>query len=144
MKVSRTTIDNLDIRVHRDYAQNEAYYDKTHASEAPNVRRLAELAGISAIYVSELDALLEKAKTPSTWAHFDTPPGYADKTNHFFFLRLFPSIKSIQEELEILLKMISTLPERDQKPMTTFTAEYKRISELINECYARILALQKS
>jgi len=144
MKLNPTTIDNLGMRAHQDYAKNAAGYDPTQRSEAPNVRKLAELAGTSSIYVSELKTLLGMDETPSTWAHFDSPPGYSEKTNHLFFLRPFRSGKSTHEEVEVLLKMITALPERDQKAVTTFTAQYRRISELITEAYARILALQKS
>ena len=140
-----TTIADIGLPSHRKYAENISNYDKTQGEEAPHIRKLAELAGTSSIYTSELDGLLGINETPGTWSTFCPPKGYENQTNHFFFLRLFPSKKSLSEEIDILQKMSASFShERDQKTLKNFTDTYKKCSDLVIEAYTRILALQKS
>jgi hypothetical protein len=146
MKITNpTTVADIDLPSHRKYAKNISNYDETQGKEASHIRKLTELAGTSSIYVSELNALLGINQTPGTWSSFSPPEGYENQTNHFFFLRPFPSKKTPTEEFDVLTRMSSSFSqERDQKTIKAFADAYKQISDLIAEAYTRILALQKS
>ncbi len=54
-----TTIDNLDVKIHERYAQDQQIYDRSFVTEASLVSPHADIAATSAIYSSHYEALFE-------------------------------------------------------------------------------------
>ncbi|MBX3718678.1 MAG: DUF5399 family protein [Parachlamydiales bacterium] len=94
------TIDNLDIKDHVRWAQDQAVLDPTYLTEAQAVAHHPEYLGMSTIYASQWEALFEWQKRNLPWASFAPPLKYHVASRRLFSFRLFPSIYWSEEEEE--------------------------------------------
>ncbi|MBI2742934.1 MAG: DUF5399 family protein [Chlamydiales bacterium] len=92
-----TTIDNLDIKTHERYAQDQQSYDKNLLLEASNLSQHFEVVGTSQIYVSKWADLFEMGANNQSWAAFSPPPTEHRQANRFFSFCILPSIPLIDE-----------------------------------------------
>src|SRR5690348_1612247 len=95
-----TTIDNLDIKDHVRWAQDQAELDPFYLTEAKEVSQHPELLGNSIIYASQWEQLLEWQKRNQPWATFEPPARYHLTSRHLFSYRIFPNIYWQEEKEE--------------------------------------------
>jgi hypothetical protein len=84
-----TTIDNLDIKEHVRWIQDQAQVDVTLIKEARQVASQSEVMGVSCIYPSFCEELFEWHKRNQPWALFSPPPRQRPLGKHYFSYRLF-------------------------------------------------------
>lgn len=131
--VKKTTVVDLPIEAHNAYIQNTQAHDRSHAIEAPHIRSHVEHTG-SAIYKSEVTAVVGLDQTPSTYADFGQPP--SGRVNRYYSSTMFSTEKPTQE----IVKLIKT-HAGDQKGMLSFAERYEALSCLLTEIRARLLAI---
>lgn len=86
------TIDQLDIKNHVRWAQDQKNYDDFFVKESHVVAPHPEILGTSAIYASKFEELFELQKKNPSWAFFAHPKNFHLFSRRFFSYRLFPSI----------------------------------------------------
>lgn len=137
-------ISNIAITNHDRYAHDQATLDPTILQNAAEISSHADLAATSSIYTSQLAELLQLTFGASTWAFFSPPPDYDKKSNRFFRSRLFPSKKTVEEELEIFEEVLMEMEEdRDKKALSDFKEEFSRLNQLSLEINALKSQYQK-
>lgn len=94
------TIDNLDIKDHIRWAQDQAILDPTYLAESQSIAHHPEYLGMSTIYASQWEALFEWQKRNLPWASFAPPLKYHVASRKLFSYRLFPSIFWSEDEDE--------------------------------------------
>lgn len=99
-KMKAITIDNLDLKDHVRWAQDQAVLDPTYLKEAQAIAQHPEYLGMSTIYASQWEALFEWQKRNLHWASFTPPLKYHVASRRLFSFRLFPSIYWSEEEEE--------------------------------------------
>ncbi len=92
------TIDNLDIKDHIRWAQDQTILDPTYLEEAQSIAHHPEHMGVSTIYSSQWEALFEWQKRNLPWASFAPPLKYHVASRRLFSFRLFPTIFWSEEE----------------------------------------------
>jgi hypothetical protein len=92
------TIDQLDIKEHVRWAQDQESYDISFVKESHLVAPHPEILGTSAIYPSKFDELFELQKRNLPWATFAPPKNFHMFSKRFFSYRLFPNIYWEDEE----------------------------------------------
>jgi hypothetical protein len=93
------TIDNLSIKIHERYAQDQSLLDPKYITESHSVTTQSEITGTSSIYTSKLEALFEFNLKNCPWASFSPPPRFLFQARRFFSFSLFPYL-SFGEEKE--------------------------------------------
>ena len=93
-----TTIDNLDLKNHIRFAQDIVNLDTTYITDAQAVAKHPEHLGVSTIYASHWEALLERQKRNIHWASFAPPLKYQLANKRIFSFCLFP--KAFWEDSE--------------------------------------------
>ena len=86
------TIDNLDIKDHVRWAQDQTDLDATYFTEARAISQHPELLGMSVIYASQWELLFDWQKKNAHWASFAPPSKYYLASRRLFSFRLFPTI----------------------------------------------------
>lgn len=86
------TIDQLDLKDHVRWAQDQEVYDVSLIKESYLVAHHPEILGTSAIYPSKLEELFELQKKNHPWATFVPPKNFHLFSKRFFSYRLFPNI----------------------------------------------------
>lgn len=86
------TIDNLDIKDHVRWAQDQTLLDPVYLSEAQSIAHHSELMGMSSIYESQWETLFEWQKRNVPWASFAPPSKFHLASRRLFSFRLFPTI----------------------------------------------------
>lgn len=94
------TIDNLDIKDHVRWANDQNHLDSVYLTEAQAIAHLPEMLGTSAIYTSQWETLFEWQKRNAHWASFAPPSKYHLASKRLFSFRLFPTIYWKEEEEE--------------------------------------------
>ncbi len=163
------TIDNLDIKDHVRWAQDQAIFDPTYLTEAQAVVQHPEYLGTSTIYASQWESLFEWQKRNVHWAAFAAPLKYHLATRRLFSYRLFPSIYWEEDEedpgedqqqdeekkepstdlikqilqVERFSKQPAVLFEKDKTAILNMLESIKYINQLIAHISARKLQYQK-
>lgn len=166
------TIDNLDIKDHVRWAQDQILLDPFYLKDSQEVAQHPEMLGLSSIYASQWEALFEWQKKNVPWASFAPPQKYHLANKRLFSFRLFPTIhwESEEEEKEdssqqqndqdlpheksddliknvINLQTFSTqstvLFEKDKSAILNLLESIKYLNELLSHVSARKLQYQK-
>lgn len=167
------TIDQISIKEHQRYAEDQKHLDLSFIKESPLVAPHPGITGTSAIYSSKWEELFEIQKKNLPWAQFMPPEEYFSQANRFFSYVIIPSIlvddnqeegeKSNDEEDEeiedmlerkfsVFMKIIkakkhpdqsNTLFERDKTSILNLLDELKRLNKLLAQINSRKLQYQK-
>ncbi len=162
------TIDNLDIKDHIRWAQDQTILDPTYLAEAQSIVHHPEHMGMSTIYTSQWETLFEWQKRNLPWASFSPPLKYHVASRRLFSFRLFPSIFWSEDEEESsedapdqhekepsndLWKQViniaafpnqpSVLFEKDKTAILNLLESIKHLNNLIAHISARKLQYQK-
>ncbi len=159
------TIDQLDLKDHVRWAQDQNEYDVSFVNESHLVAPHPEILGTSIIYPSKFEELFELQKKNLPWAFFSLPSNFHLFSKRFFSFRLFPSIhwddydeeeESSEEEdtpsddliREVLkLKKASnhsqSLFEKDKTTILNLLEVVKGIDKMLKQIHARKLQYQK-
>lgn len=158
------TIDNLDIKVHEQYARDQISFDPTYIVDALGISPHFEIAGTSSIYSSKWEELFELAICNIPWAMFAAPPLFTVQRNKYFRYRILPSIEDFLEEDEeeqeetsferaaLLQKILNAKKEKQQSHETferersallNFFQSVKMLDKLLAQINARKLQYQK-
>jgi hypothetical protein len=158
-----TTIDNLDIKTHERYAQDQQIYDKSFITESTLLSPHLEIAATSTIYSSKWEELFEMGTKNIPWAAF-SPPAHQRQTNRFFSYRILPTIFVAEEtdeeeeeeqkkrEDEILKKVIRakkgknqdpSLFERDRSSILNLLETVRSLNQMLSQINSRKLQYQK-
>lgn len=167
------TIDNLDIKDHLRWAQDQEVLEKALVTEAAIVALHPEILGMSLIYSSKFEELFELQKRNQHWAFFAPPINFHLFSKRFFSYRLFPGIHLANKEEESsqegeqqeeeqeegaafdrdLLQAMSrikkmspqnaSLFEKDKSAMLNLLDSIKWINDLLKQIHGRKLQYQK-
>jgi hypothetical protein len=160
------TIDQLDIKDHVRWAQDQNEYDISFVNESHLVAPHPEILGTSIIYPSKFEELFELQKKNVSWANFTQPKNFHLFGRRFFSYRLFPSIHwedyeegdedgSDKEEpasddlIHEVLKVkknshqTQSLFERDKTSILNLLEAIKGIDTMLRQINARKLQYQK-
>ena len=159
------TIDQLDIKDHVRWAQDQQDYDISFINESHLVAPHPEILGTSAIYPSKFEELFELQKINVSWASFAQPKNFHLFSRRFFSYRLFPSIywedyeesdednpeeespsdDLIREVLKVKKKPNQTqsLFEKDKTSILNLLESIKGIDTMLRQINARKLQYQK-
>jgi len=85
------TIDKLNLEDHVRWAKDQTV-DVTFVRQVGAIPTYPDIAGKSAIYASQLEALFDWDKGIHAWAHFVPPDSVLLFSRRFFSFRLFPNI----------------------------------------------------
>lgn len=162
MKTS-VTIDNLSIKDHLRWAQDQQILESAYSTEASIVAPHPEVLGMSMIYPSKFDELFDLQKRHQHWACFSPPEDFHLFRKRFFSYRLFPSIdwedneenpedSEEQQDLDLIhainqIKALgdqaSSLFDKDKSAMLGMLESINWINKLIKHVNARKLQYQK-
>jgi hypothetical protein len=165
IEMKAVTIDQLDIKDHVRWAQDQQEYDISFVNESHLVAPHPEILGTSVIYPSKFEELFELQKKNVPWAFFAQPRNFHLFGRRFFSYRLFPSIywedydeeenddsneepasdDLIQEVLKIkkIPHQIQSLFEKDKSTILSLLEEIKGIDRMLRQINARKLQYQK-
>jgi hypothetical protein len=155
-----TTIDQIPLKDHVRWAQDQQQLDPVFVTEASIVASHPEILGMSLIYPSRLEELLEMQKKNQHWASFSPPKNFHLFGKRFFSHRLFPNIEWEDwkdEEVEggepdlmqTLMKLKTTgahnttLFEKDRCTMLGMLESIQWINKLLKQINALKLQYQK-
>jgi hypothetical protein len=159
------TIDQLDIKDHVRWAQDQTAQDVVFLQESQIVALHPEILGMTTIYPSKLEELFELQKKNLPWATFSPPQQYQMFSRRFFSYRLFPNIlwkegeesedEGNEEELlqndliqavmgvKKLSSQSGSLFEKDKAAILNLLEAIKWINKLLLQINARKLQYQK-
>jgi len=159
------TIDKLDMKDHLRWAQDQEILDVAFASESSIVAHHPEILGMSMIYMSKFEELLELQKRNQHWANFSPPKNFQLFRKGFFSHRLFPNIDwkdsdasqsdsdekdesevdliTVVERIKDLGSQASILFEKDKDAMINLLESIQWINKLLKQINARKLQYQK-
>jgi hypothetical protein len=163
------TIDQLDIKDHVRWAQDQEGYDVSFVKESHLVAPHPEISGTSIIYPSKFEELFELQKSNLPWASFSPPKNFHMFSKRFFSYRLFPNIywedenKDNEEEhekdsseegsnhdlIQEILRVkkfgnhTQSLFEKDKSTIINLLESIKWINQLLKQINARKLQYQK-
>jgi hypothetical protein len=154
------TIDNLDIKDHLRWAQDQTILDSTYVAEAALVAPHPESLGLSTIYASKFDELFELYNRNQHWALFSPPKNYFLFRKRFFSYRLFSTIHWEEEEDSEdtkptcdLIRAVNRLKkpsphthilfEKDKDSVLNLLESIQAINKLLKQVNARKLQYQK-
>jgi hypothetical protein len=160
------TIDQLDIKEHVRWAQDQEVYDVSFVKESHLVAPHPEILGTSVIYPSKFEELFELQRRNLPWASFAPPKNFHMFGKRFFSYRLFPNIywkdeeegeekdSSQEEETHqdlirevIRIKKLENQPqslfEKDKSSILNLLESIKWINHLLKQINARKLQYQK-
>ncbi len=157
------TIDQLDIKDHVRWAQDQEDYDISFITESHLVAPHPEILGTSVIYPSKFEELFELQKRNLPWASFSPPKNFHMFSKRFFSYRLFPNIyweendeeessedkehnhDLIQEVLRVKKKEneTQTLFEKDKTTVLNLLESIQWANQLLKQINARKLQYQK-
>jgi hypothetical protein len=121
------TIDNLSIKIHERYAQDQNLLDPKYLTDALSITTQSEITGTSSIYTSKLEALFEYNLKNCPWASFSPPPRFLFQARRFFSFSLFPYLSFDDEKEE------SDDEESEEKKEANNLIERARAVESANE-----------
>lgn len=162
------TIDNLDLKVHEQYARNQVTLDSSFIIDAQEISSHFELIGTSSIYSSKWEELFEIGIRNIPWALFSAPLSFKLQSNKYFRHKLFPSLdleealteekeedsqeEESEENLELIKKILNArkgkyqtaqMFELEKSTLLNFFNSVKSLSRLLSQINARKLQYQK-
>jgi hypothetical protein len=160
IRMKPITIDNLELKDHIRWAQDQAVLDPHYLTEAQGIAHHPALLGMSTIYASQWEALFEWQKRNPHWASFSPPATYHLASRTLFSFRLLPNIFWEEEDEEAKEKSennpwkrlmnSSRLPhqsrsvfEKDKMTLLNLLDLIKSLNEMIAYISARKLQYQK-
>ena len=97
------TIDNLNIKTHKRWAEGQAQIDPTFLKESAQVSPATDFTSTSSIFASHWASLFGLDIRHLPWAGFAPPAQFNTQTKRFFSHRIIPSLTfplNYQEEDE--------------------------------------------
>ena len=162
------TIDQLDIKDHVRWAQDQEGYDVSFVKESHIIAQHPEILGTSVIYPSKFEELFELQRRNLPWANFSPPRNFHAFSKRLFSYRLFPNIywndkeekeedeekepseedsncDLIQEVIRVkkLENQIQSLFEKDKSAILNLLESIKWVNQLLKQINARKLQYQK-
>ncbi|MGC1879299.1 MAG: DUF5399 family protein [Rhabdochlamydiaceae bacterium] len=160
------TIDQLDIKDHVRWAQDQEDYDISFVNESHLVAHFPEILGTSVIYPSKFEELFELQKRNLPWAAFAPPKNFYLFSKRFFSYRLFPNLDwenekgeeegkkdSSEEEDFALIQEVTRIKkfanqtqplfDKDRGTILNLLESIKWINHLLKQINARKLQYQK-
>jgi hypothetical protein len=156
------TIDQLDIKEHVRWAQDQETYDISFVKESHLVAPHPEILGTSVIYPSKFEELFELQKRNLPWASFTPPENFAMFGKRFFSYRLFPNIywedreeekegenEDRQDLIQEVIKIkkfgnqTQSVFEKDKSVVLNLLGSIRWINRLLKQINARKLQYQK-
>jgi hypothetical protein len=159
------TIDQLDIKEHVRWAQDQNAFDVTLVTESHLVAPHPEIMGMSIIYPSKFEELFELQKKNVSWACFSPPTNFQAFNKRFFSYRLFTNIHWEDEEegeekeedkdspsdnlivevlkVEKMGDQPSSLFEKDKTAILNLLESIRWVNDLLKQISARKLQYQK-
>lgn len=156
------TIDQLGMKDHVRWAEDQESYDIALVSESHLVAPHPEILGTSIIYPSKLEELLELQKRNQHWAIFPALYNFPLFGKRFFSYRLFPSIyweergedeekeeESSENLIEAVIRAqspnghIDSLFEKDKTAILKLLESIQWINQLLKQISARKMQYQK-
>jgi len=157
------TIDQLDIKDHVRWAQDQEGYDISFVKESHIIAQHPEILGTSVIYPSKFEELFELQRRNLPWANFSPPRNFHMFNKRLFSYRLFPNIywddneneeesseedsnyDLIQEVIRIkkLENQTHSLFEKDKGAILNLLESIKWVNQLLKQINARKLQYQK-
>jgi hypothetical protein len=157
------TIDQLDIKDHVRWAQDQEGYDVSFIKESHLVAPHPEILGTSVIYPSKFEELFELQKRNLPWASFSPPKNFHMFSKRFFSYRLFPNIYWEEKEEEEssededsnqdLIREVIRMKKKDNQTQSLFEKDksailnllelIKWVNQLLKQINARKLQYQK-
>lgn len=110
------TIDNLDIKDHLRWAQDQEILDTVWVEETNIITSQPEIMGMSMIFPSKLEELFELQRKNQHWASFCPPKNFHLFGKHFFSYRLFSTIHWENEEFSDTEEGSEEDSKKQQKP----------------------------
>lgn len=154
--MSRVTIDNLDIKVHERYAQDQLQLDNKYITESQAIGRQTDFAATSSIYSSQWEILFGTHLVNVSWAFFCEPPKYNAQRNRFFTHALCPidmqddqgekdKEDEEEEENELVQKVIQAekFKESDKAAILNLFESMKLLNGILAFINAKKLQYQK-
>jgi len=162
--VKAVTIDQLDIKDHVRWAQDQESYDVSLLKESQLVASHPEILGTSVIYPSKFEELFELQKINLSWASFSPPKNFHMFSKRFFSYRIFPHIdfeeelrnKTDENEIDAnygLIQEIHALAKTKEQHLPSFENDkstilhllesIKWLNQLLKQINARKLQYQK-
>jgi hypothetical protein len=157
-----TTIDQLDIKEHVRWAQDQLDLDTTYVKESHFVPLHSELFATSAIYASQWESLFEVQRGNTPWANFSPPKRFHLQTKRFFSYRIFPYLhwdehkegeeKENREHLDLFERIAQAVPakkqarssvEQDRGALLQLLETIKSLNTLLSQINARKLQYQR-
>lgn len=86
------TIDNLNIRTHKRWAEDQARIDPNFLEESAKVSPATEVTGTSSIFASRWASLFGIDIRHLPWAGFTPPAKFNMQAKRFFSYRIIPSL----------------------------------------------------
>lgn len=164
--MQRTTIDQLDIKNHVRWAEDQALLDIHLISESSEVRDQSAIFGTSLIYTSKLEEIINLGICYRPWAAFVPPNVHPLRLRSLFSYHLFPTIhwedEASEEEPDEanskrfqrdLIKRILSWENRKPRQTAVFEKEktailslleaVKLLDQLLGQIKGRTLQYQK-
>ncbi len=154
------TIDQLDIKEHVRWAQDQQAFDVTLVTESHLVAPHPEIMGTSVIYPSKFEELFELQKKNLPWACFSPPKNFQAFSKRFFSYRLFPNIyweDEVEEDedspsdnlivevlkVEKMGDLPSSLFEKDKTAILNLLESIRWVNDLLKQISGRKVQYQK-
>jgi hypothetical protein len=146
--MSTVTIDNLGMKTHERYAQDQEVLESKYITESFSIAPHSESVGTSSIYSPQWEALFDLHLCNTPWALFSAPPKYHVQRNKFFASRIVPGVNWEEgEETFPLLDKILDAPkaenqsnlsfEKDKTAILNLFESVKRLNILLAEINAK-------
>lgn len=138
------TIDNLGVDISNRYAEDRELFDESLLKDARTVTSQISITTTTPSHPSEFDILFDLGKRQATWANFYAPPQYYASRRRLFAEQIIPQlgtpdkqetqlqrveavgnlektklalpteIEQVEQEKQILLKLLGNLNNLDQ------------------------------
>ena len=126
------TIDNLGIKHHERYAQDELVLDKSFIADSRQLSSQMQIAAASTVHSSKWEELFETSVKNLPWATFAPPFEYHRQSNRFFSYCILPTINvSALEGEQLIEKAQNARKGRTQDPIL-FERDKAKIVNLLS------------
>lgn len=156
------TIDQLDLKDHVRWAEDQQVFDVTLVQESQLVGSHPSILGTSAIYSSKFEELFELYKRSNSWAFFPPPKNFTHFSKRLFSHRLFSDMDWEEEENEEqeqetvshdLMQKIATYQieeasassvfEKDKSAVLSLLESMNWLTDMLKQIYGRKMQHQK-
>ncbi len=159
--MNAVTIDNLDIKIHTRYAQDQQILDPQFIEEMQLAPALSVIDSYSINYALEFERLFDLHIRNLPWASFAPPLRPSKQKNRYFTHRLVLGIlgtecdeeEESEDEADNLIKKAASARKKKFHSMTAFESErttiinmlssIKQLNDILGECNSKRLQYQK-